>query len=301
MTLVVLALDAMDPFLVDDFECQHLDLGDLREIETYSYNLDHPYTLEVWPTVATGLHPREHGVGGEAHKDQQWDNPLLEFASRFTVHLDGDLRNRLGNLVESTTGASQRITETDAATIFDGEGRFVHNWPGVHDSAELQRVWDTANLERDLSREAFDRNLTTIAAQQFAWTEEMLRYEAALVATHVHTLDYFGHAYCDDREAYRAGYDWVDNWVGRIREAMAPEDDLLLLSDHGLEVAWNDADDDPGGHSWRACATATIDDGLFDDVYEAHDWIEAHVPAPGERDREAVDLPTDQLEELGYI
>ncbi|WP_258560424.1 hypothetical protein [Halorhabdus salina] len=47
-------------------------------------------------------------------------------------------------------------------------------------------------------------------------------------------------------------------------------------------------------------AATTMDTDLFDDVRDARSWIEAAVE-DGEFSREQMDVPTEQLEELGYI
>jgi len=68
MTVVVLALDALDAGLVDHFDLDAVRLESGGEIETFANTQSVPYTPEVWATVATGLEPAEHGITGGWHE-----------------------------------------------------------------------------------------------------------------------------------------------------------------------------------------------------------------------------------------
>jgi predicted AlkP superfamily phosphohydrolase/phosphomutase len=61
-TLTVLGIDAADYRLARQWDCSNILLGNSQEIQTFSYSLDVPATLEVWPTIATGKLPQEHGI-----------------------------------------------------------------------------------------------------------------------------------------------------------------------------------------------------------------------------------------------
>ena len=61
-SLTVLGLDAADYRLAKRWDCENLLLDNHCGIRTFSYSLDVPATLEVWPTIATGVTPEEHGV-----------------------------------------------------------------------------------------------------------------------------------------------------------------------------------------------------------------------------------------------
>lgn len=297
--LLVLALDALDHEHVAHFDVPALELNQSRPVETFSYMKDQPYTLEVWPTVATGLGPAEHGLTGEG--TSEWDNPVVDFLSRFTAHLGGNTRDTLGNIAESLTPAEYSIPETDADHVFQDEGRVVHNWPGVHNSAELRRVWDTANPdEGEQTIEGFEREIFGIGAEQFGWLREMLNHDLSLVGCHVHTLDMCGHIYRYDEQRYRRTYEKIEEWVADLRDRLGEDDELLLLSDHGIHTEWDSSSTEPGRHASRAMAATTMDTELFDDVHDARDWIEAAIEEE-EFSRQEMDIPTEQLEELGYI
>lgn len=297
--LVVVALDALDFEHVEHFDVPALELNQSRPVETFSYMKDQPYTLEVWPTVATGLGPAEHGLTGG--NTSEWDNPVVNFLSRFTARLGGNTRDRLGNLAERLTGAEYSIPETDADHVFEGDGRVVHNWPGVANSTELMRVWDTANPdEGEQTIQGFEREIYGIAAEQFGWAREMFNHDLALAGVHVHTLDMCGHIYRHDEQRYRRTYERVDEWVSELWDRLGEDDDLLLLSDHGIHTAWDSSDTEPGRHADRAMAATTLEEPLFDDVRDARDWIERVTEDVTVTD-DQVDVPTDQLEDLGYI
>ena len=297
--LLVLALDALDHEHVRNFDVPALELENHQPIETFSYMKEQPYTLEVWPTVATGLGPEEHGLTGGG--TSEWDNPAIDFLSKFTSKLGGNTRDRLGNLAESIAGAEYSIPETDADHVFQGEGRVVHNWPGVFNSKELKRVWDTANPdEGEQTIHGFEREIFGIGAEQFGWTREMLNHDLGLVGCHVHTLDMCGHIYRHDETRYRRVYERVNEWVADLCDHLGENDDLLLLSDHGIHTAWDSSDAEPGHHSNRAMAATTLDRELFDDVHDVREWIEAAIEDV-DVSQDKMDVPTEQLEDLGYI
>jgi hypothetical protein len=299
MTLVVLGLDALDPVHVDRFDVDEFRLTTHGECETFAHMYAKPHTSEVWPSVATGNHPSDHGVTGES--TSQWDNPLVDFASKFTGKLPGRYRATLGNVAERFTGAEWELQQVDEPTFFDGRNRVVHNWPGVHRGSELQRAWDvfrTAN-NSDMSSDEFDRKIRGIAAEQFGWVREMLNHDLDLVASHVHGIDAAGHVYRNDEEKYENTYNWTATQVSTIREAMDPDDDLLLLSDHGIETSWTD-EGDPGSHSWRAYSATTCDTRP-ESVLKVCEWVESHVDSTSTGTENDVDIPEEQLEDLGYI
>jgi hypothetical protein len=299
MTLVVLAHDALDPVHVERAGTDEFQLSVSGECETFAHMYDKPHTSEVWPTVATGQHPSEHGVTEES--TSQWDNLLVDFASRFTGRLPGRYRAILGKLAKRATGADWELQEVESPTFFDGPGRVVHNWPGVHRGSELQRAWDVFRRANQgtMSEQEFDRRIRGIAAEQFGWVREMLNHDLNLVAAHVHVIDAAGHVYRRNEREYYDTYRWTAEKLAEVRTAMGPEDELLLVSDHGIETSWVTEDDNPGSHSWRAFSATTLDTRPKS-VFEVRSWIEAHVDETT-REEDKLDVPEDQLRDLGYI
>lgn len=299
MTLVVLAIDALDPAHVKEFGIDQFQLSTWGECETFAHMYDKPHTSEVWPSVATGSHPAEHGVTEDS--TSEWDNPLVNFASRFTGRLSGKQRAILGEIAQRVTGADWELKEVESDTFLDGPGRVAHNWPGVHRGSELQRAWEVfrrAN-QNDMSTQEFDRRIRGIASEQFGWVREMLNHDLNLVASHVHVIDATGHVYRNDRERYHDAYQWTAERLDEVQSAMGPDDELLLVSDHGIETAWITGDDNPGSHSWRAF-TATTLDTRPESVFEVREWVETHVEDTT-AEEDDLDIPEEQLEDLGYI
>jgi predicted AlkP superfamily pyrophosphatase or phosphodiesterase len=260
---------------------------------------DIPLTQEVWPTVATGLGPDEHGITESG--TNSWDNPVVNFASNFTWMLDSNLRSRLGDIASDITGAEYSIDETDEPTVFDGPGREVHDWPGVHNSEWLKRAWDTAVPQEHQTEEQFRQTLQGIGAEQFGWVREAMNWDHVdLAATHIHTLDMGGHVFSEDRIQLREMYEWVEDHVADILYEMDEDDEMLILSDHGMVTGWCPEEDmETGEHSFRAVAASTTD-SVPHSVYDCRDWIEQHVDE-SDVDDEDLEVPEEQLEDLGYI
>lgn len=300
MALIVLAIDALDPALVEHYEADAVKLARHDELDTFTYMFDRPHTGEVWPTIATGLHPREHGItkSGEA----EWDNHLVEFVSKFTGHLPLQTRQRLGDIAQTTLGADWAIAETDAPSFLDGDNRETLYWPGVYNSEYLERLWKRVDLasKTDEPQQTFDRDLLSIAASKFGWVQEMIQHDPELVATHVHVVDLMGHAYGTNEAHYWTFYEWIDQKVADLTEQMAEDDELLLLSDHGMGTKWIDGSEDAGVHSMRAFVSSTINDDLPESVFEVREWVESHVISV-ELNETDLNLPEEQLRQLGYI
>jgi hypothetical protein len=306
MTLLILGLDGLDAGLVEHWDIDSFRLSQSREIETFSYGHKRPYTLEVWPTIATGLHPKQHGIiKGDT---SNWENPILDFLSQFTDILPNNLQSKLGSYFDSATGSNFALATTSAETFFDGPQRVVQNWPGVTAGQELVDVWNMTKA--GYSNNEFEREVFGKAAGQFGWAEEMLRHDPVLAGVHIHALDVFGHAYTAEQEGFTKStgrirdlertYREIGQRIRQIEESMSEEDNLVVLSDHGMRNEIIDqADMDFGVHSYRAFAATTVDDPLPETVFGVYDWVEKHVEE-GEAE-EAMQMPKQQLRELGYI
>lgn len=299
MTLVVLALDAADVRHAEDFGCENMLLDAHTEMRSVAHRLDHPHTGEAWPSIATGLHPREHGITGHG----EWDSPALTALSRLAhrFNVSGEIRDRVGDLIKENTDQRWQLKIVDEPTFLDGEYRAVHNWPGVYRNESLQYIWGLFQDAKDdrISEATFVREAWTEAASKFGWLEEAVTHEVEVAATHVHVLDVLGHLDPRNEAAYRAVYENVDDRIADVREALGDDDELLILSDHGMEAAWIDGDDHPGRHSWRALAASTVDSPP-EHALDVKEWVEERI-VPVSPERASADIPEDQLRELGYI
>ncbi|QZP37525.1 alkaline phosphatase family protein [Halobaculum magnesiiphilum] len=296
MTLVILAIDALDTKLVEHYDIDEYRLDGHTQMETVAHQFEHPFTPEAWATVATGLHPTEHGVTEEG--TSSWDNPLIDFASQFVGHLDVHTRAWLGNKITALTGEEYTVGVTDSPTIFDPEYAVVHNWPGVANGAELRKTWQIT--DGDPPKEYFERELKGMAVQQFAWAREMAQHPISLGGVHVHTVDMASHAYGEQEDELERLYRWTADQVRHVREGLGEDDELLILSDHGSYTSFLDPGEVPGKHAFRAFASTTHPDGPPESVFDVKEWVEERIDV-SEYEESNLDLPKEQLRDLGYI
>lgn len=298
MVLVVLALDAVDVCHAENFKCGNLLLDGHTRMQSVAHRLEHPHTGEAWPSIATGLHPTEHGMTGHG----QWESTILTFLSRTAnkINISGNLRNKLGDVIKQNTGQSWSLQIVDESTFLDGEYRAVHNWPGVYRNEALHYLWGLfEEVKKDrMSEQTLIREAYTEAAGKFGWIQEAITHNIELAAAHIHVIDILGHVYSDNQKTYRKVYEDVNEQVGEIRDTLSPDDELLIVSDHGMETTWLD-DDSPGTHSWRAIASATTGSPP-EHALDVRGWVENHVREISP-ERTRAEIPEDQLRELGYI
>lgn len=297
MTLVILGIDALDSKQVDHLEIDELKLNTHGDMETFAYKQDAPFTGEVWPSVATGRHPREHGV---IEDGQNWDNPIVDkFSTVFAPYLTMNQRSKLGDYISKITSSDWSFETVDGDHIFEPAGRYCHNWPCVVNPDELKDIWNSFDKNTDSIDKEYDKEICARAAGKFGWVREMLNHDASLIGTHVHILDSAGHTYSDDKDKIRFFYEKVAESVSEIVEDMDDSDEMLILSDHGMNVEWLQNDNEVGNHSWRAYSATTLDERP-EDVFDVREWVEKHVE-DYEVEGEEVDMPEEQLRDLGYI
>jgi len=325
MTLVVFGIDALDPELVDPGEHPNLALSAHRAVDTIVSASGEPSTHELWPTIITGLPPAEHGL--ELDDGVAWENPLVASLSTLADHaLPDGLQTRLGAWVLTNTEADAfRAPATYYAdhgieTVFDGREATAIGVPNyvVDPDAEdrehrlrrrmgelFERDPDATGGHRSADPVAFYEQCLEMAMVRIARTRRALRSrEHELVFGYTSGLDLVGHV-SHSRPGLQAGaYDELAAFVGELRGDLRADDDLLLVSDHGLQ---------DGLHTETAMVAGTDPATVerIDSVLDVADAIDAalsdgaHVPEPrwtGTRsdagDSEAV---REQLEDLGYM
>lgn len=296
MTLIVLGIDALDTALAKEWDVFNLPTWGKMESVAYKYD-DRPYTGDVWPTIATGLHPQEHGITD----DTGWDNPFIKIGSRIYNALNLNIaQEELESVAESVDGGWQ-LPEWDGDHVFSKRDRFVHNWPGIEYSEGIGRVWnimdETVHSDEPYDKAEFDRRIRQETAAKLEWIRAGINSDVSVLGTHIHALDAFGHAYSEDPEHLREHYEWVDELVRRIIDKNPGE--TLVLSDHGMETVIKKEQPKTGRHSWRAYSGSTLSTRP-QSVFDVQDWINRHAPAV-ERSGDKVELPEDRLRDLGYI
>lgn len=294
-TLTVVALDAADYELARRWECENILLDRHGPLETYVHGGTVPTTVEVWPTVATGLHARDHGIVANEGA-QSWENPVLRFASQFTEPLPKSLRASLGRPFQRR-GERKTFRQTDADHVF--EDGYVFGWPGITEAEHLAEAWNLMARTSDegMTRPGFEAELLANTGWEFAWVTRMSDTSAPIAGVHSHVLDIAGHAYNEREERLRSVYERVDRMLGTLR---AETDRLVVLSDHGMKVSW--VDDSPENHSMRALFSTTEDGPLPESVFDVREWLESRM-ADGQRNRELAGFDTsrEQLAALGYV
>jgi hypothetical protein len=318
MTLIVLGIDALDAGLVEEWDIEELKLEQHKEIESLSSDWDRPHTIEVWPSVATGLTPDEHGIKRETASDWSYiPNYFHRIASKLLTY---KVRMKIGSLLEYF-GDDYELPEVDEDTFMDGENRTVHNWPSVSNNEELKEMWRIFQMDgseiNKLEMKVFGKG-----AEQFGWAREMLNHNLELAAVHIHTLDVLGHSYTLNKQDVdsdivnvkggkykesegnidnlREAYERVGDFVDEIVDSMGDNDELLIISDHGMKNSLLD-NSDFGSHSYRAYAATTVDCELPSSVLDYKGWIEDNVSDIESDSNEKIDMPTEQLKDLGYI
>lgn len=325
MTLVVFGIDALDPDIVDPDAHPNLVLAEARAIDTIVSDSGEPSTHELWPTIITGLEPAEHGLvlGDDG---VAWGNPVLNAGSRIAEYVLPDrLQTRLGAWLLTNTELDAFRTpatyyrENDLETVFDGRRAAAIGIPNYvvdtdrEDREHALRQSMGELFERDPNATgghhsadptAFYNSCLEMAMVRVARCRAALRArEYELVFGYTSAMDLVGHIAYQAPGMQAAIYDALDEFVGELRADLGPEDELLLVSDHGLQ---------DGVHTTEAMVAAT-DPAIVEDVAAVTD-----LKAAVDRQLDAVDhRPTghefaideaadgaavrEQLEDLGYM
>jgi predicted AlkP superfamily pyrophosphatase or phosphodiesterase len=324
MTLVVLGIDALDPDLVDPDQHPHLTLHSHRSIETIVSSSGEPSTHELWPTIITGLEPPEHGL--VLDDGVSWENPVVSAMSSVAdIAVPDDLQTRLGAWLLTNTSADAFRTpatyyeENGLTTVFDGresKAIGVPNYvvdPETEDREHQLRRHMGELFERDPDAKGGHRSADPVAFYEQCLEMAMIRIarvrralrsrEYELVFGYTSGLDLIGHVSHSRPELRDGAYAELNEFVGELRRDLEDDDELLLVSDHGLQ---------DGLHTDEAMV-AGIDSKTVDSINSVTDVRAAvddalsrrnHRPEPrwqdggDENHSEAV---REQLEDLGYM
>lgn len=293
-TLAVLGLDAADYRLAKVWECENILLENHTELKPVTHSLDVPATLEVWPTIATGLPPAEHGIVLDS---VGWDNTAgLSILVRLAQLLPESAHSRLKQLKDCFSDSI--YPQTDASHVF--EAGSVYNWPGLTPAVEWERegTWFEQATEGEMSTGEYIRRYFGTTGKCIGWLAGQARANVAIAGVHVHLLDHMGHMYARRPTELRRMYDRLDSMIGWLRSTV---DRLVILSDHGMQTTATD-DDDPGVHSNHALIATTEPGPLPSDVVDVRDWLEDHLRyEENDRSITTVDAPREHLEDLGYL
>lgn len=326
MALIVLGVDALDPELVDPDDHPALTLEAHSAIETIASHTGEPSTHELWPTIITGLPPSEHGL--QLDDGVAWGNPVLEAGSTLADRVIPDtLQTRIGAWLLTNTEADAFRTpasyyeERGISTVFDGHTSTAIGVPNYvtddrsedREHALRRRMGDLFERDPDArgghassDPELFYEHCLEMSMVRIARARRALRSrQFELVFAYTSGLDLIGHVTHDRPALQRAAYDELNEFVGELREDLRDVDELLLVSDHGLQE---------GIHTHEAMVAGTSR-ALVSDIESVTDVraaIEAELDRTdhtlgneGEDRYNGVDIGSErvreQLEDLGYM
>jgi len=323
MTVVVFGIDALDPDIVDSGIHSNLALSNDRTIETISSGVGEPSTHELWPTIITGLRPEAHGL--TLDDGVAWESPLLRVGSDVSNYVLPDaVQTWLGAVLLNRTSEDAFRTprsyyeDHGITTIFDGRDAKTIGIPNyVVETEEEDREHQLRRgmgklFERDPEAETghdstdpdtFYEQCLEMAMIRTARIRRALRsgrYE--LVFGYTSGLDLIGHVSHDRPTLQERAYEELNDFVGELRGDLGDGDELVLVSDHGLQ----------GGLHTEEAMIASTDPELIERVSSVLDVREAletgldrgdHTPtshrSTTERDGSAE--VREQLEDLGYM
>lgn len=329
MTVVVFAIDGLDPELLSSNLHTNLTLSSFKPIDTFvCETTGYPHTHELWPTIITGLPPEEHGIIYKGNV--AWENPLIRISGRVARHLlPQTVRRRAGKLLENYTDESAFRTPVsyyrkhDLSTVFDGRDAAPIGIPNyVVDPSEKDREHFLRSNMGDLFGQdksieggrghttsdphEFYQRCMEMSMVRLARSRRALRsrdYE--LVFGYTSSLDLLGHLSYSYPQLQDQAYDEMDDLVGDLVEDLSDDDELLIVSDHGLQ---------DGVHTEKAVISST-DPSLIDDIQSVAD-IRSAIERELERTdhglaRSPLDIDLsaesdsdeikDHLADLGYI
>ncbi|WP_135302727.1 alkaline phosphatase family protein [Haloarcula amylovorans] len=325
MVLVVLGIDALDPELVEPARHPNLALDTHHAIATINSVEGEPSTHELWPTIITGLEPAEHGLTLD-DDGVAWENPLLNVGSRLADYvLPDSVQSRLGAWILTNTTADAFRTpasyyaERGIETVFDAFDATTIGIPNyVVDPDETDREHQLRQNMGDLFERDPDAKGGHTSADPVEFYEQCLEMvmirlararrhlrggDSELVFAYTSGLDLVGHIAYDNLGLQREAYDELDDFVGEVRADLDDTDELLLVSDHGLQ---------DGVHTHEAMVAATDEDIIerIESVLDVRAAIEGELTGVDHRpDDRAVertgsdqgDAVREQLEDLGYM
>jgi hypothetical protein len=322
MVLVVLGIDALDPELVDSTDHPNLTLDSHRSIETIDSVEGEPSTHELWPTIITGLAPEEHGL--KLDDGVAWQNPLLRYGSAAANYLLPDgLQTRIGAWLLNNTGEDAfRVPATyyqknGLSTVFDGREAATIGIPNYVVDPEnedrehslrrnlgdlFERTGNAPGGHTSADPAAFYEQCLEMSMVRLARARRALRGgQKELVFAYTSGLDLIGHVSYDHPQLQMQAYGELDEFVGEVVGDLREDDELLLVSDHGLQ---------DGVHTHEAMVAGTSSRLVeeIDSVLDVRGAIETELrhrdhsgPGGESLSIEDNDAVTSQLEDLGYM
>lgn len=277
MTLVVVGIDALDADLVSEETHPNLTLENHREISTLRSSNGELSTHELWPTIITGLSPKQHGL--TLNSGLNWESSIIQYGAEIAKYtLPGSVRSRIGAWILNNANVDVFQTpvsyydQRGLSTLFDGAvskaigiPNYVTDSEGRDREHELRRGMGDL-FERDADRPGghassdpvmfYERcmEMVMIRLARIRRALRSRRYE--LVFGYTSGLDLIGHVVYNDPELQGQAYAEIDEFVGELRSDLDENDNLVLISDHGLRE---------GMHT-EAAMIASLESGIVEEV-----------------------------------
>jgi hypothetical protein len=298
--LFVLGIDGVDLSLAQE--------NDLLLSNTIEWDLEeYPelHTLRIWPSMFTGklphrsdnlIDPLSQGKSDDEERleSANWTSQYMRFLSKIShLLLPKSVRLRLGDFFQrrGVIKAGYDPIEWED-TVFDGLLSNTINLPTYNPlpvQQDLKQGWKT----KINSGNAGLDELESLASEErkAVWSEidKALDHGYDLTWAYIYCTDIFGHV--DFNYGYQSVTEQVcEEIVSPLREAMVPEDELVIISDHGMVER-----DGVGEHRPPGWFTTTVDDvDLPATPKDVRPWIEGIVGTQSHNKEET-------LRDLGYI
>lgn len=263
MNVTILAVNALELGLVNDFDLENLRLEDYGELAIPE---DLPLHTEVlWPSIFTGTMPDEHGLTRTSARE--WGNPVLQLAADIGLKLIpeeyllpiGKRIQKLGFEREAKAGEAY-FNERGIDTIFTGLDARAIDVPGYsqwEDADEIRELMghdsydpDDPDLFLEKSRQRFERKCELI--------KEAVDDDTPLTMGYFQTLDNIQHVFWGNDGLLNEWYREFDDLAGKLLSLMADDDVLIVMSDHGMREGPNGK----GEHSDHGYYAATHELGM---------------------------------------
>lgn len=282
---------------------------DLLLSNTVEWDLDeYPkmHTLRIWPSMFLGALP--HGNNelpdpiDHSRSDRKkerldranWTSSSMRLLSKIShLILPKSIRAPMGDYLEKQGFVKAHHDENDwEDTVFDGILSKTINLPAYNPlpvQRELKQGWKTRVRTGDAGLEDLEDFAKREREEVHGELEDALDRGYDLTWAYVFCPDIFGHL--DYNYSYPNVIERVrDEVIEPVRDRMAPEDTLVIITDHGMENLDGAGEHRPPG--WFT--TDAKDITLPSTPKDVRPWIEAMVGAQSKNKEEV-------LRDLGYI
>jgi hypothetical protein len=320
--IVVLGWDALDIELLEHHSVADAFGSHRAKVKTYDNEVcGKPHTLELWPSMITGLTPPEHGIRAISESDGvDWQHPALNMIStlangvvpdRILTSVGAWLQDRGAGIDQMPAG---EYRQKCLDTVFTDADRPISipnyrtDYDRRHDlDAARNSLWAALDVDRSgdhgiepqVDHAAVQQILGEAYGRRVGHTLHAMQAGTPLVWTWFGLLDSIGHmAPTMEYPLERQGYRTASAVTELIRETAPPETTVVSISDHGLQ----------DGHHTHYATVASDRRSAVETVgacWEIADWIRSVNPggrsAASEGATQSHGEMAEQLEALGYV